>query len=640
MKDYDYKKLGLKVGIEIHQQLDTKTKLFCRCPSELRGNKPPDFTLIRYMRPVLGEMGLYDEAMLTEYEKGMTIVYEGYKDTICTYEMDETPPFECNYEGIDIALTIASLLKMTIFNELHVSRKNYLDGSVPCGFQRTTVVATDGEIELESGKKIGIEFICLEEDAARKIETDNKTNYFRLDRLGIPLVEITTKPDINTPQEARDCAERIGLLLWGTGKVKTILGSIRQDLNVSIAKGSRIEIKGVQKLDWFIPLINNEVSRQLKLVEITEKLKERGIKPETLEEKVIDLSKDLKNTKCGFVNKGIKSGKKLLGINFPGFNGLFGLELQPNRRFGTEVANKVNIISGLKGLIHSDEDLNKYGFSNEEVEAMKKKLNSTSDDCFVLVLGKEENARKAMNIIFKRTEMAFNGVLGETRRALEDGNTEFLRELHGGARLYPDTDSKAIIITNDRINDIQKELPEFPWIVMKQYSKKYKIEERLVKDLIFEGKLKLFEKSLEVYNNPSLILTTLLETTKALSRDGVNADEIIDTQYIELFNSLKSNEISKEIIEDVLSELAKSPKITLKQVKKQLKITKLSEADLIKIVEEVVNKGTDLIKEKKMNAFGGLMGDVMKQVRGGIDGKIVAEKLREAIKNKMEELKL
>ncbi len=240
MTEYNYKELGLKCGIEIHQQLDSKTKLFCRCPSKLQGSRSPDFTTLRYMRPVLGEMGEYDEAMLTEYSKGMTIIYEGYNDLICTYELDETPPFECNPEAIDIALMIASLLKMTIINELHISRKNYLDGSVPCGFQRTTVVATDGEITLASGKTIGLEFICLEEDAARKIKTENKNQYFRLDRLGIPLVEITTKPDIYTPQEARDCAERIGLLLWGTEKVKTILGSIRQDLNISIENGSRI----------------------------------------------------------------------------------------------------------------------------------------------------------------------------------------------------------------------------------------------------------------------------------------------------------------------------------------------------------------------------------------------------------------
>ena len=640
MTEYNYKELGLKCGIEIHQQLNSTTKLFCRCPSKLQGSRSPDFTTLRYMRPVLGEMGEYDEAMLTEYSKGMTIIYEGYNDLICTYELDETPPFECNPEAIDIALMIASLLKMTIINELHISRKNYLDGSVPCGFQRTTVVATDGEITLASGKTIGLEFICLEEDAARKIKTENKNQYFRLDRLGIPLVEITTKPDIYTPQEARDCAERIGLLLWGTGKVKTILGSIRQDLNISIENGSRIEIKGVQKLDWFTPLINNEISRQIKLIEITNKLKEKGIKQEYIKEDIVDLSKELRDTKCSFVNKGIKSGKKLFGINLPGFNGIFGLELQPNRRFGTEVANKVQEISGLKGLIHSDEDLKEYGFSEKEIDLIKNKLNTKDSDCFVLVLGIEKTVKKAMDVIIKRTKLAFKGVPGETRRALEDGNTEFLRELHGGARLYPDTDSKAIIITEDKIKRIQQNLPKYPWDLMKKYSEQFKIKEQSIKDLIFEGKLKLFEELINIYKeNPTLIITTLLETTKALRRDGINVSNLTNTHFSDLFTSLKKNEISKEAIEDILIKLSNYPNTSFKEVKEQLKIIKLSEVDLIKLIQKIVNKEVELIRKSEMRSFSPLMGEVMKEVKGKIDGKIVAEKLKKAITNKLEELK-
>lgn len=640
MTEHNYKELGLKCGIEIHQQLDSKTKLFCRCPSKLQGSRSPDFTTLRYMRPVLGEMGEYDEAMLTEYSKEMTIIYEGYNDLICTYELDETPPFECNPEAIKIALMIASLLKMTIINELHISRKNYLDGSVPCGFQRTTVVATDGEITLASGKTIGLEFICLEEDAARKIKTENKNQYFRLDRLGIPLVEITTKPDINTPQEARDCAERIGLLLWGTGKVKTILGSIRQDLNISIENGSRIEIKGVQKLDWFSPLINNEISRQIKLIEIADKLNKKEAKKENIKEDIVDLSKELKSTKCGFVNIGIKSGKKLFGINLPGFGGIFGIELQPNRRFGTEVTNKVKIISGLKGLIHSDEDLKEYGFSEKEIDLIRNKLNTKADDCFVLVLGIEKIVKKAMDVIIKRTKLAFKGVPGETRRSLEDGNTEFLRELHGGARLYPDTDSKAIIITEDRIKKIQQVLPEYPWDLMKRYSEEFKIKERSIKDLIFEGKLKLFEDLVNLYKeNPTLIITTLLETTKALRRDGINVSNLTNTHFSDLFTSLKKNEISKEAIEDILIKLSNSPNTSFKEVKEQLKIIKLSEVDLIKLIQKIVNKEEALIRKSEMRSFSPLMGEVMKEVKGKIDGKIVAEKLKKAITNKLEELK-
>ena len=639
MEEFDYKKLGLLCGLEIHQQLDSKTKLFCRCPNELQGTREPDFTLKRFMRPVLGEMGTYDEAMLTEYEKEMTIVYEGYNDVICTYELDETPPFECNNEARKIAIEIALLLNSNIIEEMHVCRKNYLDGSVPCGFQRTMILAKDGYLELENGKKIGIDILCLEEDAARKIITEEKTNFFRLDRLGIPLVEITTKPDINNPMECRECAERLGLLLWST-KVKKVLGAIRQDVNVSIKAGTRIEIKGVQKLDWIPILINHEASRQLNLVEIKEELQKRNVKEADLPKKPIDLSKVMAKTKCGFITKGIKSGKKLYGIKFTGFDGLLGKELMEDYRFGTEIASKVKSISGLKGLIHSDEDLKKYKFSDEDIKMLKDNLKTKQGDCFVLVLGNKKEVDKAFNIIINRVKYAFKGVPPETRRALENGNTEFLRELHGGARLYPDTDSQAIINYNEEIKAIKGDLPEYPWDVIKNYSKKFKIEERFIKDLIFTGNLTIFNDLIEIYpDNPTLIITTLLETSTALRRDGKDIENITETDYKDIFTLLKKKEIGKEAIEEMMSLKADSPELSIEQIKENLKIESISVEDLKKVINEIVKNNLDLIKEKDMRAMGPLMGEVMKKVRGKIDGAIVSKELKNALQTKLKELK-
>jgi len=359
MYDFDYDELGLICGLEIHQQLDTKTKLFCRCPSKLQGTRAPDFNIMRYMRPVLGEMGTFDKAMLTEYKKGKTIIYEGYNDVICTYELDDTPPFSCNEEARKIVLKIALLLNANIIEEMHVSRKNYLDGSVPSGFQRTMILGTDGYITLKNDKKIRIDILSLEEEAARKIKTDNKTNFYKLDRLGIPLVEVTTKPDINTPEECRECAERIGLLLWITN-VKKVLGSIRQDVNVSIKSGTRIEIKGVQKLSWIPLLINHEISRQLNLIEIREELKNRKVSEKDIPKEPVDLTSLMAKSKSKFIATSIKSGKKLYGFNFKGFKGIFGKELMEDYRFGTELSSKVKVISGIKGIIHSDENLQNY----------------------------------------------------------------------------------------------------------------------------------------------------------------------------------------------------------------------------------------------------------------------------------------
>jgi glutamyl-tRNA(Gln) amidotransferase subunit E len=639
MEEFDYEKLGLKCGLEIHQQLDTEKKLFCRCPAKLQGTREPDFTINRKMRPVLGEMGTFDKAMLTEYEKGMGITYEGYNDVVCTYELDDTPPFSCNLKARKIALQIAMLLNANIIGEMHVCRKNYLDGSVPCGFQRTMILGTDGYVTLESDKKIRLDILSLEEEAARKIKTENKMNFFRLDRLGIPLIEVTTKPDINTPQECRECAERIGLLLWSTN-VKKVLGSIRQDVNVSIKAGTRIEIKGVQKLGWIPVLINHEISRQLKLLEIKEELVRRKLDEKDIPDSPVDLTDSLAKTKSNFIAKGIKSGKLLFGINFNGFKGIFGKELIEDYRFGTEVSSKVKLISGLRGIIHSDEDLSKYNFSNDDKKKIKEKLDSKESDCFVLVFGSKKEVNKAMNIIINRVKFAFKGVPPETRRALENGNTEFLRELHGGARLYPDTDTEAIFNTEEEINEIRKRLPEYPWVTIKQYSKKYKIEERFIKDLIFTGKLQLFDNLIKLYpENPSLVFTTLLETTIALRRDGKNIENITDNDFVEIFNLLKEKKISKEAIEEIMSLKADTPDLSIAQIRKKLKIESISIDDLKQLITEVVNNNSKLIKEKEMRAKGPLMGEVMKKVRGKIDGAIVSKELENSIKDKLKELK-
>jgi len=638
MGEFDYQKLGLICGLEIHQQLDSKTKLFCRCPSKLQGTREPDFTLLRTMRPVLGEMGTYDTAMLTEYEKDMAIIYEGYSDVICTYEMDETPPFECNDEAREIAIQIALLLNSDIIEEMHVCRKNYLDGSVPGGFQRTMIIGKDGYVELESGKRIGIDFLSLEEDAARKIKTEAKTNYFRLDRLGIPLVEITTKPDINHPDECREAAERLGLLLWSS-KVKKVLGSIRQDVNVSIKDGTRIEIKGVQKLDIIPILINNEISRQLKLVEIKNELLKRNLKDDDVPVKSVDLTNSLTKTKSNFIANGIKSGKKLYGLNFKGFKGIFGKELMEDYRFGTEVSSKVKSISGLKGIIHSDEDLKKYKLSNEDLKKLKRELNTQDDDCFVLVLGSKKKVDKAIGVIIERVRYAFKGVPPETRRFLENGKTEFLRELHGGARLYPDTDSKAIFNKEEEIKEIAKNLPRYPWDVIKDYSKKYKLEEKMIKDLIFTGKLEVFDELTANFpENPTLIITTLLETTTALRREGKNVENINNKDFFDIFSLLKNKEIGKEAIEDLMKKKADSPHLSIAEIKEALHISKISEEDLNIIIDSIVGKNTKLINERKLGAMGPLMGEVMQDVRGKIDGKIVSDKLKKAIQQKLKEL--
>ncbi len=639
MYNFDYEELGLKCGLEIHQQLDTETKLFCRCPSKLQGTRVPDFNTMRYMRPVLGEMGTFDKAMLTEYKKGKTIIYEGYNDVICTYELDDTPPFSCNEEARKIALELALLLNANIIEEMHVSRKNYLDGSVPSGFQRTMILGTDGYITLKKGKKIRIAILSLEEEAARKIKTENKTNFYRLDRLGIPLVEVTTQPDINTPEECRDCAERIGLLLWITN-VKKVLGSIRQDINVSIKSGTRIEIKGVQKLSWITILINHEISRQLNLIEIREQLKNRKISENDIPQEPVDLTSLMRKTGSKSIATGIKSGKKLYGLNFKGFKGIFGKELMEDYRFGTEVSSKVKVISGLKGIIHSDEKLENYNFSQEEIKKIQNKLNSKEKDCFVLVLGTIKELKIATDIIINRIKYVFKGVPPETRKALDNGNTEFLRELHGGARLYPDTDSQAIMNTVEETKQIQKTLPNYPWDIIEDYAKMYKVEQSSIKKLIFNGQLSLFDSLIDIYpTKPSIIITTLLNTAKAIKREGKIIENITNDDYKKIFIELKNKKIGKEAIEAIMRLKADSPNLTIEQSIENLNLESLSIEDLKIIINEIVIKNLKIIKEREMRSMGPLMGEVMKQVRGKIDGEIISKELKIQISSKLKEMK-
>jgi len=639
MKQFNYKELGLKCGLEIHQQLDTDTKLFCRCPTNLQGTREPDFTLKRLMRPVLGEMGEFDKAMITEYEKRMSVVYEGYNDVICTYEMDETPPFLCNNEARRLALEIALLLRANIIEEMHVCRKNYLDGSVPCGFQRTMILGTDGFVELKNGKKIGIDILSLEEESARKIKTENKINYFRLDRLGIPLIEITTKPDINHPDECRECAERLGLLLWST-KVKKVIGSVRQDVNVSIKQGTRIELKGVQKLGWIPILINHEISRQLGLIEIKNELNSRKLNLKDIPKAPTDLTDPLKSSSSDFVKQAIKDGKKIYGINLTGFNNILGKELTDNYRFGTEISSKVKSISGIRGIIHSDEDLSKYKFSKDDIKKIQEILSSRTDDCFVLVIGSITEVEKAMEIIIDRVIQAFLGVPPETRRALENGTSEFLRELHGGARIYPDTDSKAIFNDPKEAATIEENLPKYPWDTIEDYSEKYDISENLIKKLIFKGQLNLFESLIRIFpDNPSLIINTILEITTALRRDGKNVENITNTDFEVIFKKLKEKEISKEIIEEIMIFKSDSPELSIEDIIGELDIEKMNLGQLIDIIEKITEENIEMIKSKEMRAIGPLMGEVMKKVRGKIDGAIVSRELKNIIQKKLEAIK-
>ncbi len=630
---YDYKKLGFKAGLEIHVQLDTKKKLFCRCPVILRTDEP-DFYVKRFFRPVMGEMGEFDKAMLREFEKGLTIIYEGYNDTTCSYELDETPPFPLNEEAIEIALMICLLLNCNVVDELHVCRKNYLDGSVPCGFQRTIYIGGGGYLPI-NGKKISILHVYLEEEAARKDDkkSKGKTVYYKLDRLGIPLVEIVTGPDMHTPQEVVETAKRLGTLLKTTGKVRRGLGTIRQDINVSIEGGARVELKGIQLLDMIPKAINMEIRRQLELIKIKEKLKERNIKPEDIKENFIDVTQIFQDTKCKFLKKTIERGEKVLAVKLKGFGGLLGKEIQPNRRFGTELSDRVKAYTTLKGIIHSDENLPAYGFSEEEIKKLFEQTEKGENDAIVIVAGEENEAKRALKLVIERARTALKGVPEETRQVKEDGTSSLLRELHGQARLYPDTDTPPITISKNRIEKIRTNLPEYPWDMKKRIIKEYNLSNEFAELLIYEGLASFFEEIVKKYNlSPVLVASTLFQTLKALHRDGIPVENLTQEHLRKLFESLSHGMFAKEAIPTILTLWAKKPNQELSSILKEAGVLAISEEELKEIIQKIIQENMNLIRERGTGAFGPLMGKVMSKVRGRIDGATVSRILQQKIK--------
>lgn len=481
-----------------------------------------------------------------------------------------------------------------------------------------------------NGKEIPIETICIEEDAARKVREEKGTVYYRLDRFGIPLVEIVTAPSIETPEELVETAFRIGLLLRSTGKVKRGIGTIRQDINVSVKDGARVEIKGVQKLEWLPKLAKNEVIRQLSLIRIREELTRKGVREEELRLDIRDLTEIFRNTRSRILKQ--KGDERVLGVRLPKFSGILGVEVQPGKRFGREIAEKVHAITGLAGIIHSDENLKEYGISDEEESELRRALEVGDEDAFVIVKAPRDVGERALEIVVERARQALIGVPNETRRALENGNSEFLRELHGGARLYPDTDTPPIRLEPELKEKVASQLPEYPWNLKNRLIEKYGISEEFAKELILEGKVFLFKEVVDEYGiDPVLVASTLLQTLRALEREGVKVEEVSEEELKEVFRYLSEGKIAKEAVEPLIAKLAEKH-VSVEEALRELGISPLSEGELEELISKIVGENVALVRERGERAFSPLMGMVMKQVRGKIDGGKVAKILKDKIK--------
>lgn len=612
----DYKLIGLKVGLEIHVQLNTDKKLFCDCPTEFGKDK---IRFIRELRPSLSELGEIDPAAKFEWEKGRKYEYI-FTENTCLIESDEEPPKEINKEALLISLALAKFFNMRIPDEIYVMRKIVIDGSNVSGFQRTALIGINGYIEID-GKKYGIQSLCLEEDAARKVEEKENVIVYNLDRLGVPLIEVATSPDIEDPYEAEKVAKRIGQSILLTGKAKRVLGSIRQDINISIKNGAKIEIKGVQYLSLIPKVIEYEVMRQLRLLEIKEELNKR-LRKEELDENIYDITEIMKDSKSKIIQNALKNNGKVLAIRLKKFKGILGKELQPGRRFGTELSDYAKLY-GVKGLFHSDE-LPNYGISEEEVNKIYKYLNLSEEDAFILIADIKERAENALKIVLERIKIAFDRIPEETRAANLDGTTKFMRPRPGASRMYPETDIQPIIINEEILKECDKYLPEPIDRKFDRFIKEYGLSKELANEIINDIRLSLFEDLVKKYKNiePKLIANILVNNLRYLRREGYNVDEIPDEIFYQIFELLNENKISKDSINEILIEYCKTKK-NIFEIVKEKNLFSLSYEEVLKIVEDIFNKNIENILKKRDKALNIMMSEVSKVVKGRFDsGKL------------------
>ncbi len=450
-----YRALGFRCGLEVHQQLRTAKKLFCRCPAGLyQDGDDYDAQLVRHMRPTLSELGEYDGTALMEYRTKKNITYRIKGRTACTYDIDDTPPFAVNREALGIAVEIALLLGTSVVGELHIARKQYLDGSIPTGFQRTAIVGIDGSIPL-AGKRIGVRQLSLEEDSCREVSDIGHERTYTTDRLGMPLVETVTEPELLTPDEAAEAANYLRYLARSTGHVNVGIGAAREDVNVSIEGGTRIEIKGVQHVRWIPELTHNEAFRQKALLLVRDELARRVADSKAWDAVHVSLSAE----DAARLVPVVPDGACAAVVGLPQFAGLLAFVTNPGRTLADEISDRLKVVACVEkpNMIHSDapEPLSAAAWKD-----LRKRVGAKAGDAVLVAWGPEADLKTAVETVIERCQLAFAGVPNETRKGLPNGTTIFERVLPGPDRMYPDTDSSPIPIEDEAVEAARARLPQ------------------------------------------------------------------------------------------------------------------------------------------------------------------------------------
>lgn len=619
MTPEDYARVGFKSGLEVHQQLLTDKKLFCRCPAG-HYNRNFNAEILRHMRPTLSELGEYDGTALMEFKTKKDIIYRINYETVCTYEMDDTPPFMINDQALDISIEIGMLMNCSIVDELHIARKQYLDGSIPTGFQRTAITSLNGWIPYKD-RKINIIQMSIEEDSCREHSDEGHTRVYLTDRLGMPLIETVTAPDMKTPNEVAEVNEILRRIARSTGHVRTGVGAGREDVNVSVTGGTRIEIKGVPSIKRIPLLTYNEAMRQWNLLRLREELKNRGITPETFEAKIDDISHLLRNTSYKPLYDSIHENKIVKCVTLRGFKGLLSWQTQTDTYFAKEISDRVRVIAcltTLPNIIHSDSS--ELTLSSSEGQKIRKFVGANEEkDTLVIVWGSKEDAEMAANEIVIRAKEATIGIPSETRQALRDGTNGFERILPGPDRMYPDTDLPPKKITDERKSTIRANIPEFLW-ERESYYRKSGVPEDIINGLAVSRFAPLMKKVVEELKIPaSIAATAIMNYPKLLNKKGYDTNILKNTEYLyEIFKSYADKQIVKDGIFVSMENLIKAGAMHNDIYPKP------ADAKEIKLaIMEAVDKVLKMKLYDEKNRRNLILGTAMSTLRGRAEAKMV-----------------
>lgn len=615
-----YDELGFRCGIEIHQQLATSEKLFCSCPVKLE-DTAADAQVERFLKAVAGETGKKDVAARVEEARSRKFVYNYYSDCNCLVELDEEPPHELDREALNAALTFARMVDAEVPQEIQVMRKLVVDGSNTSGFQRTAMVGLDGKIETETGE-VAIEDIELEEESAGIHAREEDRAIYDLNRLGIPLIEVGTDASIENPEHAREVAMEIGMLLRSTGKARRGLGTIRQDVNVSIDEGSRVEIKGFQDVENIDKLIELEVQRQKNLVELGDELDSHEVDTRNVTELFGGSNNQIVSTV-------VENDGSVHALKLPKLAGKMKEEISGDRYLALELVDYAKS-RGLKGMIHTDEDLENYNL-NSEFEELADKMDSNPDDVLAILAGPKNRAEEAAKAVKQRAEKLYRGeVPEETRDAEQDFTTSYSRPLPGAARMYPETDIPAIEVPEEKIEEIDSNLPETLEERLEKYTEE--IGEELASQVVSSELLPLFE---EFKNrvDPRLAANIFTNIHSRLESEGRDVQKLAKEHFEAIFDALESGEIEKGHIENILRKMADSPREKPVKIVEEVLQSSSSEEEIREAVKEVLDEKEEMVEEQGMRAQGALMGIVMQEVDapGDTVSKILQEELQRYI---------